>query len=196
MSAGRAVPLTIDVRAIVGDAIAPSRPDLVTRPTGRAVREAIEVRVARVTGVPSVSLLDFTRVRILDFSCADEVVAKLFARYMRGDRPSEAYFLVRAVDGVHRHAVEQVLERHGLAVACDLGGGYELIGSATDEERAAWRALEKRGRISGLELAAEFGERGVGVMRSLAARRLVWYARRGGARSLSSLTNSCTAEEG
>ncbi len=190
MSAGRAVPLTIDVCAIVGDAIAPARPDLITRPTGRAVRKAIEVRIARIAGAPSVSLLDFTRVRILDFSCADEVVAKLCARYVRRDRPCEAFFLVRAVGDIHRHAVEEVLERHGLAVVCDLGGGYELVGSATDEERAAWRALEHRGRIGPSELASEFGEQGVGVMRGLADRRLAWYGRRFGACALSALVRS------
>ena len=190
MSKVPALPLTIDVGAIVSDAVAQARPDLVTRPTGRAVREAIEVRIARITRSPSVSLLDFTHVRILDFSCADEVVAKLLVRYMRNDRPREAFFLFRAVGDIHRHAVEEVLGRHGLAAVCDLGGGFELLGSATEEERTAWRALEHRGRIAPTELAAEFGEHGVPVILGLADRRLAWCGRRGGACALSALTHN------
>lgn len=182
--------LTIDVGALVSDAISPQRPDLVTRPTGRAVREAIEVRLARLTRAPSVSLLDFTRVRILDFSCADEVVAKLLVRYMRDDRPREAFFLFRAVGDVHRHAVEEVLGRHGLAAVCDLGGGYELLGSTTEEERAAWRALEHRGRVGASEFAAEFGDGGTPVIRGLAERRLAWCGGRGGACALSALAHN------
>ncbi|MYE69024.1 MAG: hypothetical protein F4237_03165 [Gemmatimonadetes bacterium] len=190
MSKGPAPPLTIDVGAIASDAVAQARPDLVTRPTGRAVRAAIEVRISRIARSPSVSLLDFTRVRILDFSCADEVVAKLLVRYMRRDRPREAFFLFRAVGDIHRHAVEEVLGRHGLAAVCDLGGGYELLGSATEEERTAWRTLEHRGRVSLSELAAEFGEQGVPVIRGLADRRVAWCGRRGDARALSEIARN------
>ncbi|MCY4574556.1 MAG: hypothetical protein OXF01_17385 [Gemmatimonadetes bacterium] len=190
MSEGPAPPLTIDVGAIASDAVARARPDLVTRPTGRAVRAAIEVLLAGIARSPSVSLLDFTHVRILDFSCADEVVAKLLVRYMRRDRPREAFFLFRAVGDIHRHAVEEVLGRHRLAAVCDLGEGYELLGSATEEERIAWRALEHRGRIGRSELAAEFGEHGVPVIRGLADRRVAWCGRRGGACALSALAHS------
>lgn len=182
-----ALPLTIDVGLIVSDAVAPASRDLVTRPTGRAVREAIEALVARVSRVPSVSLIDLTHVRILDFSCADEVVAKLLARYQRDDRPRDAFFLFRAVGDIHRHAVEEVLGRHGMAAVCDLGSGYELLGFVTDEERSAWEVLEDRGRAGPSELAAEFGDRGTPVIRGLADRRLAWWARETGACALSVL---------
>ena len=180
-------PLMIDVGAIVSDTVAPTRPDLVTRPTGRAVREAIEVRIAGGDRFPCVSLIDFTRVRILDFSCADEVVAKLLARYLRDDRPLEAFFLFRAVGEIHRHAVEEVLGRHELAAVCDLGDGYELLGCASREERLAWGTLERRKRIGAAELASELGERGEPMMRGLADRRLAWCGTRGGASALSAL---------
>lgn len=190
MSDEPALPVTFDVGAIVSDSVAPARPDLVTRPTGRAVREAIEVRIARITRVPSVSLLDFTHVRILDFSCADEVVAKLLVRYMRPDRPRDAFFLFRAIGDGHRHAVEEVLGRYGLAAVCDLGAGYELLGSVTEQERMAWHALERRGRIGPSQLAAEFGDHGTPVIRGLAERRLAWCERRGGACALSALARN------
>lgn len=178
---------TIDVGAILSDMVASARPDLVTRPTGRAVRRAIEVRITAVRWSPSVSLLDFTRVRILDFSCADEVVAKLLARYVPSDRPRDAFFLFRAVGEIHRHAVEEVLGRHGLAAVCDLGKGYELLGPTTEEERAAWRTLERRERLGPGDLAAALGEGGGPVVRGLAARRLAWRGNNGAAAALSAL---------
>ncbi len=185
-----ALRLTIDVGSILRVAVAPACPDLVTRPTGRAVRKAIEARIARAVRAPSVSLIDFTHVRILDFSCADEVVAKLLARYQRHDRPREAFFLFRAVGDIHLHAVEQVLGRHGLAAVCDLGAGYDLLGSVTAEERTAWRALELRGRIGPGRLAVELGERGVPVIRELAGRRLAWYCSTAGACAISAMARN------
>ncbi len=182
--------IRIDVGAILNDTIAAARPDLVTRPTGRAVREAIEVRIAGVGRSPFVSLLDFTGVRILDFSCADEVVAKLLARYIRNDRPRDAFFLFRAVGDAHRHAVEEVLGRHGLAAVCDLGEGYELVGPTSAEERVAWWTLERRKRIDPDDFSREFGERSEPVVRGLAARRLAWCGSGGGASALSALART------
>ncbi|MFB6240235.1 MAG: hypothetical protein ABEJ46_01485, partial [Gemmatimonadota bacterium] len=49
---------------------------LVTRHTGRAVRMSIEEQIAGSPG-PLVAVLDFRNVAVIDFSCADEVVAKL-----------------------------------------------------------------------------------------------------------------------
>ena len=181
--------VTIDVGSILSDSVAAARPDLVTRPTGRAVREAIEARIAGPGESPSVSLLDFTGVRILDFSCADEVVAKLLARYVPSDRPFEGFFLFRAVGEVHRHSLEQVLGRRGLAAVCDLGEGYELLGPTSEEERLAWRTLETRRRIDAGDFAREFGARSGPLVRGLAARRLAWCSGNGGAAALSALAS-------
>ncbi|TFG61608.1 MAG: hypothetical protein E4H28_08655, partial [Gemmatimonadales bacterium] len=49
---------------------------LVTRHTGRAVRLSIERLVDERSG-PSLTVIDFRDVAVIDFSCADEVVARL-----------------------------------------------------------------------------------------------------------------------
>ncbi len=49
---------------------------LVTRPTGRAVRKGIEAQVASCEG-EVLTVLDFKNVAVIDYSCADEVVAEL-----------------------------------------------------------------------------------------------------------------------
>ncbi len=167
--------VTIDVRALLRNTLASLRPNLVTRPTGRAVRDAIEGRLTGAGRAPLVSLIDFARVPVLDFSCADEVVARLLAKYLPPDRPIDAFFLFRAAGDVHRHTVDAVLDRHNLAAVCDLGdGSCQLLGTASEDEGAAWRALERRRTIPPGGLAPLLGGRGDAVLARLAERRLVY----------------------
>src|SRR4051812_5343882 len=88
--------------------------NLVTRPTGAAVRDQIEHLIGATPGA-SLTVIDFSQVSMIDFSCADEVVAKLLLHYVGDDAPGDAYFLFRGVTDNHRDAIETVLERHGLA---------------------------------------------------------------------------------
>ena len=57
------------------EAVATPYRNLVTRATGAAVRGRIEAALERSTC--DVAVLDFSEVALLDFSCADEIVAKL-----------------------------------------------------------------------------------------------------------------------
>jgi hypothetical protein len=119
---------------------------LVTRPMGQALRLAIESQLAEL-GEFCVSILDFTQVVVLDYSCADEAVAKLILRYQRADRPAEVYFIARGVAEQHVEPIEAVLARHDLALVADLGEhGYRLLGFASEQERLAWNALQRVGR--------------------------------------------------
>ena len=70
----------IDLGEMARAATPPAGVNLVTRPTGRAVRGAIETKLAGVRR--AAVTVDFSRVSILDFSCADEVVAKLLLRHL------------------------------------------------------------------------------------------------------------------
>lgn len=181
----------IDVSAIVRDALASPHADLVTRPTGRAVREAIEARIAPSRPPVSVSLVDFTRVRLIDFSCADEVVAGLLLRHLPPGRPRDAFFLFRAVEEVHGHAVGEVLARHGLAAVCNFGGGrFRLVGSASRGERAAWSVLERRERIGHGDSASLLGPGGRAVLGRLCERRLAYRDSSGGSAALTALART------
>ena len=92
--------------------------NLVTRSTGAAVRGQIEqlLSESRDRGI-ALTVIDFSQVSMIDYSCADEVVAKLLMRYESDDPPADAYFLFRGVSDDHWDAIEAVLERHGLALA-------------------------------------------------------------------------------
>ena len=129
--------------------------NLVTRPTGRAVRTQIETLLESTER--SLTVLDFTHVQMIDFSCADEVVAKLLME--QGGGPNrESYFVFRGMTDDHWDAIESVLERHGLALVVERDGDVELVGVLDERERRAFQALKQLGRAEAWELATELGE--------------------------------------
>jgi hypothetical protein len=126
--------------------------NLVTRPTGAAVRDEIE-RLLSDTHDRTLTVIDFSQVSMIDFSCADEVIAKLLLRYASDDSPREAYFLFRGVTEEHWEAIEAVLERHGLALVLEQDDGVRVVGQLPEDERRVWEAVQRLGRAAAQELA-------------------------------------------
>jgi len=140
-------PIAIDVGSLVQRTVASLYSHLVTRQTGRAVRMAIESQLSEA-GRSTLSLVDLSEVTILDFSCADEVVAKLIQAHAPGQGARDAFFVFRGVTEPHRDQIEVVLERHGLlAVAETEPGRFELLGIRSDAEARAWSTVEERGLV-------------------------------------------------
>jgi len=169
-------PVSIDVGHLVRRNVASLYSSLVTRPTGQAVRLAIENVLSEETGPVSLSVIDFSQVTVIDFSCADEVVAKLLLRYLAPNRPRDAFFLFRGMKELHRGPIEVVLERHSLAaVAENESGECGLLGFATKEEEEAWRALEALGKVPAADAEGLLPIEGTGaVVAALAERRVVF----------------------
>jgi hypothetical protein len=187
--AGRVEPVQIDVGGLVRRTEAKLYSHLVTRPTGQAVRVAIESQLAEA-GETSCSLIDFSEVTVLDFSCADEVVAKLLSRYLPEDRPREAYFVFRGVLDRHREPVEAVLERHGLAAVAEGGRRCELLGRWSGAEGQVWAAVEERGRLASSAVSDLFPElEQRDALLELVRRRLVFRSARGDVHALSRLVS-------
>jgi hypothetical protein len=128
--------------------------NLVTRSTGAAVRDQIELLLGEShdRGV-LLTVIDFSQVSMIDFSCADEVVAKLLMRYASDDPPQDAYFLFRGVSGDHWDAIEAVLERHGLALAIEDVDRVRVVGVLGDDERKAWDATYRLRRAGAVDVA-------------------------------------------
>lgn len=149
--------------------------NLVTRPTGAAVRTEIET-LLRETGQRTLTVIDFSNVGLLDFSCADEIVAKLLLRET-GDGVPEGYFVFRGILDHHLDAIEHVLERHRLAmVAEEPGAEPRLVGIVAESEDAVWKALRRRGPASADELATQTGlalDEARAVLDGLCRRKLV-----------------------
>ena len=129
---------------------------LVTRPTGRAVRMGIEEQVAGCEG-EVLTVLDFKDVAVIDYSCADEVVAELaFIAVRRPARletdprgPRRRFVLIRGLEAHHRRE---------LAVAAELADGQPVLLGAVDESEAhLWRLVCERERIGPEPLDGELG---------------------------------------
>jgi hypothetical protein len=151
--------------------------NLVTRPTGAAVRAQIEALLAD-SRERSLTVIDFSHVGMIDFSCADEVVAKLLLRSVATERGGrEAYFLFRGVTDHHWDPIEQVLERHRLALVLETDDGVaRIVGMVDDEERDAWQKVYELGRTAPAELACVLGVDETGartMLDGLHRRRLV-----------------------
>ena len=76
---------TIHIGHVLRETAATPYRNLITRPTGAAVRDRIEAALARSDC--AIALLDFSDVDLLDYSCADEVVAKLLMACRENNGP-------------------------------------------------------------------------------------------------------------
>ncbi len=130
----------IDLKGILNLTQSPLYNNLVTRSTGRAVRSRVEEELEKIDEA-QLAVIDFGQVNCLDFSCADEIVAKLLLAHGTG-----RYFLLRGVSGAHMEAIEAVLDRHGLAtVAEDRSGEVQLLGPINEIARKAFGMVMKNG---------------------------------------------------
>ncbi len=163
----------IDLGSVLRGTVCELYSNLVTRPTGVAVRSEIERAIAEAGG-RTVTVIDFSQVTLLDYSCADEIVAKLMLRSVEdaaraiGAAAPEGYFVFRGICDRHLDAIEAVLERHGLAIVALVDGRAQLVGEVGAEERAAWDRLCALGAADESALGAA-----TDVLARLAARRLV-----------------------
>ena len=132
----------IDVKSVLKRTVCELFSNLVTRPTGAAVRGGIEQQLAQIEN-PSLTVIDFSHVGLLDFSCADEIVAKLLLHHIADADPDhEVYFLFRGISESHLYAIETVLARHGLALVADEGSGrLRLVGQLDGPHRRVWEAI-------------------------------------------------------
>jgi hypothetical protein len=148
----------IDVSSLLRKSVCELYSNLVTRPTGAAVRCEIEQELDRI-GERALTVIDFSHVKLLDYSCADEIVAKLLLQYVSVDAPRrEVYFVFRGINESHMDAIEAVLKRHDLALVSQLAdGAARLIGDIGQDERLAWETMSKLGAAETKEFAEVSG---------------------------------------
>ena len=166
----------IDLAPMLRETLTTPYSDMVTRSTGAALRDRIE---RTITGASHrTTQLDFTAVGLLDFSCADEVVAKLLLRVVDEE---EHYVVLSGVTDSHLDAIDHVLERHGLSVA-SLGTGEaaaRVLGVTTPDVQTAFQAIQRLGAGDAKRLADALSwtvERAADALQSLALRRLIQAA--------------------
>ena len=165
---------TIRIGTLLRETVASPYRNLVTRPTGAAIRNRIQAALAD-SGCHT-ALLDFSDIELLDLSCADEVVAKL----LLDDGERGTRFVVPSGLREDQHeAIEHVLTTHRLAVAAVPGGEHpapRLLGWVTADSRAAFAFMCERGALLAAELAGALdwpAARAEEALAALAVHRLV-----------------------
>ena len=146
---------TIRIGRLLRETVAAPYRNLVTRPTGAAVRSSIEEALARSTC--HTAFLDFSDIDLLDFSCADEVVAKLLlANTERGVR----FLVLQGLREDQHEAIEHVLTHHRLvmiALPGDEQGVPRLLGWVSADARIAFAYVCELGPMSATDLARALG---------------------------------------
>lgn len=131
---------------VAGDAV-----HLVTRETGQAVRSFIAGELGNLAA-GSVMTLDFSGVGIIDYSCADECLAKLVTRLIAGEY-GEKYLRLVGLGDSQRENIHVALERKRLpALLVHPDGSWDCLGTITPHLRETLRLLVTRGRISAREM--------------------------------------------
>ncbi len=125
---------------------------LVTRPSGQAMRERIERDISKEKD-GEVIALDFSKIGIIDYSCADEIVAKLISRLLGGEY-GDKYILLTGLNENQKENIEVALERKDLAVMAEMrDGGKILLGGLNNYLKETLHLILKRGKITAKELS-------------------------------------------
>lgn len=143
---------TYDLYTFLTEELGNGSSDLVTRPSGQAVRQRIEKRLLKEESGKVVAL-DFSQIGIIDYSCADEIVAKLVSRLL-GNEYGDKYLLLTGLNENQLENIEVALERKCLAVIVeDREGKKLLLGKLNNYLRETLSLIVKKGRITARELA-------------------------------------------
>lgn len=126
--------------------------DLVTRPSGEKIRRRVE-RDMEKEPEGAVVALDFSKIGIIDYSCADEIVAKLVSRLLSGEY-GDKYLLLTGLNENQKENIEVALERKDLAVVVEMRDGTRaLIGSLNNYLKETLQFIEKKGEATANEFA-------------------------------------------
>jgi hypothetical protein len=166
---------TIRIGTLLRETAATPYHNLITRPAGAAVRDRIEAALAESRCL--IALLDFSDIGVIDFSGADEAVAKLL---LAATGPGRPVVVLQGLREDQHEAIERVLIHHELAVIvvpCADGGSMpQLIGCVTPDGREAFGCLCECGAQQSFHLARTLGwseSRAQETLRALLERRLV-----------------------
>ncbi|MFZ6008117.1 MAG: STAS-like domain-containing protein [Nitrospirota bacterium] len=128
--------------------------DLVTRQSGQAIRERIERDIAKEKD-GEVIALDFSKIGIIDYSCADEIVAKLISRLVSGEY-GDKYIVLKGLNENQKENIEVALERKDLAVMAEMRDGRRtIIGTLHNYLQETINLIFSKGKITAGELSEE-----------------------------------------
>jgi len=117
--------MNYDLYTLLKDELDNGSKDLVTRPSGQAIRERIEQDIEKEPDGAVIGL-DFSKIGVIDYSCADEIVAKLVSRLLSGEY-GDKYLLLTGLNDNQKENIEVALERKSLAIMAELRDGKRVV---------------------------------------------------------------------
>jgi hypothetical protein len=126
--------------------------DLVTRPSGQVIRVRIERNISAEKNGEVISL-DFSKIGIIDYSCADEIVAKLISRLLSG-KYGDRYIVLTGLNVNQKENIEVALERKDLAVMAEMKDGTKiLLGNLNNYLKETLNLVLKKVKITAKDLS-------------------------------------------
>jgi len=129
--------------------------EMTGRSRGARIREVIEKILGDEKGSIRV-IIDFSRMGSIDFSWADEVVAKMVSRLWSGEY-GEKFLVLKNLSPSQTENIGVALERKKLAVLTTGTGGWQLIGSLNNYLIHTLTRVMKRKQLTLRELSEEEG---------------------------------------
>lgn len=141
-----------DLSKLLKEELGTSSKDLVTRPSGQTIRERIESDVENEQN-GSIVELDFSGIGVIDYSCADEVIAKLVSRLLGGEY-GDKYLLLTGLNDNQKENIEVALERKDLAVTAETGDGKRVVlGNLNNYLKDTLDLIVKNRKVTSKDLA-------------------------------------------
>lgn len=141
-----------DLYKLLKDELGNGSKDLVTRPSGQAIRERIERDIEKEPDGTVISL-DFSKIGVIDYSCADEVIAKLISRLLSSEY-GDKYLLLTGLNENQRENIEVALERKDLAIMAEMRGRERVVlGSLNNYLKDTLDLIVKKKKVTSKDLA-------------------------------------------
>ena len=143
---------TYDLYKLLKEELKNGSNDLVTRQTGQVIRERVERDIEKEEN-GSIIALDFSQIGVVDYSCADEIVAKLISRLLSGEY-GDKYIVLTGLNENQKENIEVALERKDLATMAGMrDGGKVLIGNLNNYLLKTLELILRKGKITAGELS-------------------------------------------
>lgn len=146
---------TLSLKKLTNGLLKNGSKEMTGRIRGVRIREAIEKLLGEKKEGQKV-ILDFAGIGFIDFSWADEVIAKIISRLWSGEY-GEKFILLKGLSPSQAENISVALERKRLAVLATGPGGWRVIGSLNNYLVRTLNQVMKKRQLTLRELSDEEG---------------------------------------
>lgn len=145
---------TLCLKRLSQDLFKNGNKDMIGRSRGARLRESLERILRDEAG--TLIVLDFSGLGSIDFSWADEVVAKIVSR-LWGNEYGERFLVLKDLSEAQAENIGVALERKRLAALCTGPEGWKIIGSLNNYLVHTLKQVMRRQRMTLRELSEREG---------------------------------------